>query len=287
VIVADPPREAADDPAIILQQAAILHKQRNIDAAEDMYRRVLLADPGNPDALRLLGEIAAESRSYDVAEQLIARAVKIAPVSGTYASLAVARMRRGDVEGAVWAYQRALDLEPSFLEARDRLIFALDLHPWVPWDVKLAARREFDERHGKALTLAAPPHRNSRDPERKLRIGYISADFTYHSAAAAFGPVVLNHDERRFETYLYNVVDRAPDEMAERFKRKADVWYDIAEATPSELAEVIRKDRIDILVDLSGYSAGNRLPTFARKPAPIQVTGWGYATGTGLSAWTT
>jgi predicted O-linked N-acetylglucosamine transferase (SPINDLY family) len=125
------------------------------------------------------------------------------------------------------------------------------------------------------------PHDNAADPERRLRIGYVSADFRHHSAAVVFGPVILAHDRDAVEVVCYSGVIE-PDDATARFRDAATLWRDTAGLSDDTLAARIRDDRIDVLVDLAGHSAGNRLLVFARKPAPIQVTAWGHAVGTGL-----
>ena len=114
-----------------------------------------------------------------------------------------------------------------------------------------------------------------------MRIGYVSADFHRHSAAFVFGPAVLNHNRDEIETFFYcNSPER--DHLTETFQAAADHWRPINAMTDGAVAELIRSDAIDVLVDLSGHSSGNRLLVFARKPAPVQVTAWGNAVGTGL-----
>jgi predicted O-linked N-acetylglucosamine transferase (SPINDLY family) len=113
-------------------------------------------------------------------------------------------------------------------------------------------------------------------------IGYVSSDFREHSAAQAFGPTLSNHDRSQVEVVCYSCWP-GEDERTREFKRLADKWRDASRYSDDRLADEIRRDRIDILIDLSGHSSGNRLAVFARKPAPIQVTAWGHATGTGLA----
>ena len=135
----------------------------------------------------------------------------------------------------------------------------------------------------------APPlqdlvvYRNRRIANRRLRIGYLSADFRHHSAAMVFGAMLLAYDRVNFEVYAYsNSVKEDPS--TEEFKQNVTVWRQVVGLTDAALAQQIVEDEIDILVDLSGHSAGNRLQVFAKKPAPIQVTAWGYIGGTGMSA---
>jgi predicted O-linked N-acetylglucosamine transferase (SPINDLY family) len=112
-------------------------------------------------------------------------------------------------------------------------------------------------------------------------VGYVSSDFRDHSAALGFMPILRHHDHSRFETIAYSC-STLQDAATERCRALVDRWVDAWRLDDERLAEQIRADKVDILVDLSGHSAGNRLGVFARKPAPIQVTAVGSVTGTGL-----
>ena len=116
-----------------------------------------------------------------------------------------------------------------------------------------------------------------------MRVGYVSADFYHHSASMVFMPILRAHDHAQVRVYCYSGAT-VSDAITEEAKGLADVWHDVAHLSDDALEALIRSDEIDVLVDLSGHSAGNRLPVFARKPAPIQVTAWGYPTATGLDA---
>jgi len=112
-------------------------------------------------------------------------------------------------------------------------------------------------------------------------VGYVSADFRHHSAASCFGPVLRRHDHSRFQINLYSGV-RVEDDWTQEFRSLADVWRNAAELSDEALARQIQTDGVDILIDLSAHSEGNRLLAFARKPAPVQITAWGHGGGTGL-----
>jgi predicted O-linked N-acetylglucosamine transferase (SPINDLY family) len=182
---------------------------------------------------------------------------------------------------AVDFYRQALAIRPDFSEAHVCLLFALDFDPAVTAGEHQAERRRWYERHAKRFASSIKPHANDRDPDRKLRIGYVSADFRRHSAAVAFAPAVAHHDLERFDVMLYSNT-AVEDDMTDRLRAAASGWRRIRGLSDDALADVIRSDRIDILIDLSGHSEGNRLLMFARKPAPIQVSAWGHVTGTGL-----
>jgi predicted O-linked N-acetylglucosamine transferase (SPINDLY family) len=127
----------------------------------------------------------------------------------------------------------------------------------------------------------APPRPDDCDPGRRIKVGYVSADFRSHSAALFFKPILLHHDKRSFEVTCYSC-SNLEDDVTDRFRGAADHWRSVAQFSDEELDAQIRADRIDVLVDLSGHSAGHRLAVFARKPAPVAVSAGG--TGTGVPA---
>jgi len=116
-----------------------------------------------------------------------------------------------------------------------------------------------------------------------LRIGYVSPDFRAHVVGANVLPILKRHDHARFLVYCYSNVKR-PDALTPQFQATADAWREIAFRSDQDAADLIRADQIDILVDLTLHTAGNRLAVFARKPAPVQATWAGYPGTTGLDA---
>ncbi len=178
---------------------------------------------------------------------------------------------------------RALALQPGRSAAHSARIIMLDFLPDLTFERHQKARSDYYQAHGAHLRAEFRPFPNDRDPDRRLVLGYVSADFKRHSAAACFGPVLRHHDPSAFQVVCYSGVV-GEDDLTEEFKHHADRWIPAAGLADDQLAERIRQDRVDILVDLSGHSTGNRLPVFARKPAPIQVTAWGHGGGTGIPA---
>jgi predicted O-linked N-acetylglucosamine transferase (SPINDLY family) len=189
---------------------------------------------------------------------------------------------QGRIDEAISCYDRALAIRPDFADAISKRIFALDFAPNVGIEEQQAARKYWWRQIGSKLAEKSRfRHDNDSDPGRRIILGYVSADFRRHSAAAAFRPVLQNHDKTQFEIVCYSC-SVAQDEKTADFRRIADKWVDASQWSDQILADRVYADKIDILIDLSGHSAGNRLGTFARKPAPVQVTAWGHATGTGL-----
>lgn len=196
------------------------------------------------------------------------------------ALLATVYERAGDLDAALPLFERAVELDSSDIDLHSALIFALDQSPEVSLERAYRARRAFNEQ---VRAAQIEPHANDRDPERKLRVGYVSNDFKNHSAAFGWAPVLFAHDPQQFELYAYSCAPGA-DWATEAIKGWVEHWRDAAYWDDDRLEAQIRADRIDVLVDLSGHSSGHRLAVFARKPAPVQVTAWGYITGTGLDA---
>jgi predicted O-linked N-acetylglucosamine transferase (SPINDLY family)/cytochrome c-type biogenesis protein CcmH/NrfG len=183
---------------------------------------------------------------------------------------------------ALDAYDKALAIEPNSPDVVSSRIFVHELTPETGFQEQQKARKEWWSTLATAMGDRPPMHHgNTRDPTRRLRIGYVSADFRNHSAAVAFRPMLLHHDKTEFEIVCYSCSPVADDVTAD-FRRAADRWCDAAQLSDDELCQKINDDEIDILVDLSGHTAGHRLAVFARKPAPVQVSAG--ATGTGLPA---
>jgi predicted O-linked N-acetylglucosamine transferase (SPINDLY family) len=146
-----------------------------------------------------------------------------------------------------------------------------------------AESRQWETNHAVLGTARKIDQAHDRDPERRLRIGYVSPNFRRHSVSYFLSPLIAGHDHRLFEVFCYAQVAN-PDNVTKRFRRLADGWCSTVGMTTSAIADRIRNDGIDILVDLAGHTANNRLLVFAERPAPVQVTWLGYPNTTGLSA---
>ena len=191
-------------------------------------------------------------------------------------------LAQGDAEAAVSWFDRALAIKPDDEVALSNWIFTLDF--LQDGDFAHTRRRDRSGGIGSASKIAAqhpPRHDNELDPNKRIVLGYVSADFRHHSAAYAFRPVLENHDKTQFEVICYSSTP-SEDAVTDSFRQVADRWRNALQWSDDRLADCIRADKVDILIDLSGHTDGNRLRVFARKPAPIQVTAWGHSTGTGL-----
>jgi predicted O-linked N-acetylglucosamine transferase (SPINDLY family) len=194
--------------------------------------------------------------------------------------LGVCHRLQGDIVTSIEHFNRALAIKPDLEEAITAKIFTLDFAHDADFAVHQAARRVWWDAIGAKLPRAEP-QRRIPDPNKRIVVGYVSSDFKSHSVAWAFMPVLRNHDRRDFEIVCYSC-GTLQDAVTEECRSLADNWVDASRFSDDQLSCRIQSDGVDILVDLSGHTAGNRLAVFARKPAPIQVSAWGHPTGTGL-----
>ena len=247
------------------------------------FRKVTVLAPDNIDALTNRGSALAQAGMSAPALADYARALAVKPdhVDAFYnRGNALVRLLRP--KEALADYDAALAVDPGHVFAHSNKIYALDFVEGLGFEDHQAERRRWFEAHARRFAGSAV-FPNVRDPGRRLVIGHVSADFRTHSAAFAFGPVLRRLDRSRFEVVLYSN-SRIEDALTREFRALADRWRPVADLTDDALAQQIRDDGIDILVDLSGHTEGNRLLVFARKPAPVQVTAWGYSTGNGIPA---
>jgi predicted O-linked N-acetylglucosamine transferase (SPINDLY family) len=250
-----------------------------LDEAVGSYRRALELRPDHAVVWSNLGNALKDQGQLDQAVESYQRAVALKPeYVGGYSNLGSALMAQTRVAEAVASYRRALALRPDYVDARDNLLLSLLYLPDLAPAELLAEHQIWDVVHGRPLASQIRPHANSREPERRLRIGYVSPDFRQHAIAYAFLPLLANHDRSQFEVLLYSST-RQRDGMTERLRGLADGWREIAGLTDELVSEQIRADGIDLLVDLACHTAGNRLGVFARKPAPLQVTHSGMTSG--------
>jgi predicted O-linked N-acetylglucosamine transferase (SPINDLY family) len=198
-------------------------------------------------------------------------------------NLGNALREQGQLQEARVSLQRALELRPDFAEAHSGLILTMHYLPGCDAGALYEECRRWNERHAEPLKGQTLAHANRADPERRLRIGYVSPVFRDHVSCFFTLPLLSNHDHRRFEVYCYADVTR-PDAMTERHRDHADVWRSTSGLSDQQVADLVRSDQIDILVDLAMHTANNRLLVFAREPAPVQVCWLAYPGTTGLSS---
>ncbi|MGE3271976.1 MAG: tetratricopeptide repeat protein [Chloroflexota bacterium] len=272
--------------------------QRLADAVDAQQQALSLvrAQAGNPAAAGLPNLETRLSVMRDLvsalfvaerrveASAVLREIIELAPEDAvSWSNLGVTLSLSGDVDAAAAAFERSTTLDPTRPDVLSNLILTLDMLPSTTPEQAFRLRRQWNERHALPLAASRRPHTNDRDPDRRLRVGYVSRDFRRHSAAATFMTTLEAHDPAAVEVFCYASHPAAnSDDYTRRFEAAASTWSMVHDLSDHELAEQIRADQIDILVDLSAHSGVNRMMVFAEKPAPVQVTAWGYATGTGL-----
>ena len=189
---------------------------------------------------------------------------------------------QGRLDEALASLRTAVALRPDDAKAASNLLLTLHSHPDLDARAILAEHRRWARRLADPLAAQIQPHANERAPDRTLRVGYLSPDFRAHPVGQMLLSLFANHDRRHVAVVTYADV-RRPDELTRDLKARADEWNDTAGLSDAQLADRIRADRIDILVDLAVHTAGNRMLVFARKPAPVQVTMLGLPATTGLA----
>ncbi|MCM8738658.1 tetratricopeptide repeat protein [Azospirillum sp. A1-3] len=218
-------------------------------------------------------------------EAVLHVALMLDPASaGLSGNLATLLVNEGRVGEALRLLRRALVLDPGAYKVHSNLLFALQYQPDVPPAEQRIAHRTWSDRH--AAPLAArpvPPFANGRDPERLLRVGFVSADLKRHPVGYFLAPFLAAYD-RDFLTVTCYASQSEEDGLTKILKGHAEHWCQVSSLSDEDLAKTIRADAIDILIDLSGHTAGHRLLTFARRPAPVQLTWLGYVHTTGLPA---
>ncbi|GAB6094287.1 hypothetical protein JCM14469_05390 [Desulfatiferula olefinivorans] len=262
----------------------VLLKKGQRDEAVTAYRKALEIDPDYPEAHNNLGTLLKDKIDLTGAIRCFETAVRLnTGFSVAYYNLGTVLCDQGRIPAAVAAYQKALAINPDFFEAHSNLLYTLHFtDTYTPQDIwrehqSWARRVEEQGGRGGAVEPSDP------DPDRKLNIGYLSPDFCTHSVAFFIEEVLSHHDRNKVTVFCYSNTPAA-DDYTQRFRELADHFRDIKTLSDADAAELIRKDRIDILVDLAGHTRNNRLLVCARRPAPIQVTWLGYPDTTGLSA---
>lgn len=261
-----------------------LRDHGQFDDAVASYRQALAIKPdfavahsGFGMTLRCLGQIDAALASYRQALLLKPDYVE------AYNNIGRALLDFGQQDEAISHLRRALEIKPDYPEVHNNLLMALQYVPSTSSDELFAAHRHFGEQFEAALKPNWRVPANDRDPGKRLKIGYVSGDFRMHPVAYFIEPVLANHDKSQVEVFCYSNSARH-DTFTDRLIAEADHWLACFGMSDDQLAQRIRSDGIDILVDLSGHTARNRLMVFARKPAPVQITYLGYPGTSGLSA---
>ena len=262
----------------------VLEIQGKLEDAMAAYRKAVSLKPDYAEAYNNLG-IVLKIRGHCVdAEAAYRTALELKPdYALAYSNLGNALKSQGRLEDAMASYRKALELDPGFASAHGNLLLSLNYDDRISQKDIFDESRRWDEAHGAPRSGRRRSHANSRDAERRLRIGYVSPDFREHSVSYFLGPLIAGHDRSRFEVFCYAEVTH-PDDTTARYRGLADGWHSTVGEKDPAIAARIQEDGIDILVDLAGHTADNRQLVFAARPAPVQVAWLGYPNTTGQSA---
>jgi predicted O-linked N-acetylglucosamine transferase (SPINDLY family) len=252
--------------------------------AEAALRESVRIEPHNAPAWNNLGLALRILHREEEAESAHRTALSIDPNhSDAHLNLGTVLLGLGEIEEASREYRRCLELKPDWPEVHSNNLLTQQYQVGITPAGLATAHAEWEARYGVPLRATWQPHTNSRDPNRRLRLGFVSQDFKNHPAGFLFAGFLESLDRTQVETFCYSDV-KTPDEVTEKIRATAGHWAELGTCEHEEAARRIRNDQIDILFDLAGHTAGNRLPAFARKPAPIQISWIGYVGTTGMRA---
>ena len=262
-----------------------LVKLNRLSEAEASYRQALELSPNFVEAHCNLGNTLQKLGRLSEAKDSRHRALKInSGFADVHNNLGLVLQDLGQLGDAVACYRRALEIKPDFADAHSNILFCLSHNESLEAQVLLAEHVRFGKQFEAPLKADWPQHTNIRNTERCLQIGFVSGDFYNHAVATFFEPVLAHlsaYPQLSLHAYYNQVID---DSTTQRLRERFAHWHPIAGLSDAALAQKIREDGIDILYDLSGHTSKHRLLTFARKPAPVQVSWIGYPGTTGLSA---
>jgi len=259
----------------------IFQEKGRFSEAVYAYEKAIALRPDNPEAYNNMGAAMKALGRLNESELCHRKALELEPGNAmAHNNLGSAYKHQGRQTEAISCYRKACHLKRDYAEAHSNLILAMQ------YDQTFGPREIFDESqawwrlHG-ILNSRQFVHNRQLGPKRRLRIGYVSPDFREHSVSYFFLPLLIAHDRNEVEVFCYSEVKRA-DEVTAHIKTLSDHWRSTVGLNSDAVAHRIYEDRIDILVDLAGHTANNRLLVFARRPAPVQVTWLGFPGTTGM-----
>jgi protein O-GlcNAc transferase len=259
-----------------------LYDAGRFDDAIAAYHRAIALKPAMPLVFNNLGNVLKDKGRLDEAVAAYRQSISLQPAGDqAHNNLANVLKDQGQIDEAIAEYRKTIFLNPNFAQAHGNLVYAIHFHPAYDAKMIFDEHRRWNREHAEPLKKFIQPHTNDRDPGRRLRIGYVSPDFRRHSVGRFILPLLQAHDRAKFEVFCYSDV-RRPDDITAKIRGDCDRWRELSRLPDDRVAQVIREDKIDILIDLAMHMASNRLPVFAQKPAPVQVTYLAYCSTTGL-----
>ena len=265
-----------------LQELLALYNAKKMQEAVDMGRAFLQQFGDHYLVHNILGAVHLDTGHYLIAMSHFNKVNELAPdYSEGHNNMGAVMNKLRVPEKAVESFERAIAINPKYAQAHSNRNFELNYVAGLSPQVAFEKHMEYEANFGGSANQMV--HRSDGVVNRRLRVGYVSPDFSAHSVAYFFEPLLAAHDGDRIETYCY-YCETKMDDTTKRLIGLSDFWRDVAGMDDAALAKRIAEDRIDILVDLAGHSAKSRVRVFARKPAPVQVAWLGYPNTTGLKA---
>ena len=269
------------DPKVWLNLGNALQNTGELERAIDCYKNALQCDPVMPEALNNLGSAWLTMGELGKSRVCFEAARKCNPdYAEAWSNLGNVYQNQGEYREAEKCFRKALHIKPGYGSAHSNLVYALQCRSDVDLQIIYRAASDWRKAHG-AVSVAKRQSFHTRRPDDRIRVGYVSPDFRTHSVSYFFLPLLTQHDRRHFEIYCYSAV-RRPDRVTDQIRALSDHWRTTLYRPDQDVAQQIRTDQIDILVDLAGHTSGNRLTVFTHKPAPIQINWLGYPGTTGL-----
>ncbi len=301
------------DPALLAERAQLLFARGRYPEAFQQIRQAIAARPNQPEDYLLLGNIFRESGHSDEARDCFGACLELSPgmVSAMLCLGNLARDQRKTRDARQW-YERALQAKPGdpnvqsnlanvlcdlgqtaeairLLEtslrtrpdalAHSNLLLTLHYDSQITPEHIAREQRRWAGLYAKGISQLPLP--SDRSSLRRLRLGFVSADFKQHPVGRMMEVLWRHLDRKDFEVVAYDAGSRK-DALGDKLRTLADRWQSLQGLDDAAAAALIRRDGVDVLCDLSGHTAGNRLLVFAHKPAPVQMTWFGYPNSTGL-----
>jgi protein O-GlcNAc transferase len=265
------------------QVARLEHARGNLAEAEALLEKAVRARPDFAEAWILRSGVLRTLERHDEAEAAARRAIAAEPASPeAHYALGLVLRATAHPEEACAAFAQAARLAPGRLDLEPAELLTRMLADGESAESLFARHRDY----GARLEAAVPPRyrawHGTRDPDRRLRLGFVSCDFNRHPVAWFSLPLFASLDRARCEVRCYSVGERV-DEVTAQVRGAADAWTDAAGLGDEALADAIHVDAVDVLVDLIGHAGNARLGVFARRPAPVQASWLGYLGTTGLT----
>jgi predicted O-linked N-acetylglucosamine transferase (SPINDLY family) len=276
-------RLAPNNAAVWFNLGVACLETKAFQEAISCFRQAIRLKPDDPEAQNILGHAFLTQGMITDAKRHLTEALRLQPGHAhAHNNLARALRTQGRQTEAVKQVRASLEQNPN-AAIHSNLLYSSNFLPDVSPEEIWTEHRRWAGLYADPLRATWRPHQNDFTPGRRLRIGYVSPDLVNHAVSFFLEPVLIAHDREQFEVFAYSNA-LVGDRVTERLRAQTAQWRDIAQRSDESAAALIRQDRIDILVDLAGHTARNRLLVFARKPAPVQVTWLGYPNTTGLTA---